>query len=94
MGLTQRKIGPTRTSANTKGFGSRPALLVREINSAEEKDLLERKRGRRVMQRKLAHSFELAVVSHTMTGKHSAPLSTGSNQISPRFFITKVMCMR
>lgn len=30
-------------SINTKGFGSRPALLVREINSAEGKDLLEKK---------------------------------------------------
>jgi len=69
-------------------------LLVRGINSTEKKDLLETKKGRKVMQRKLAHSSELAAVSHAMMGRHSAPLSTGSNQISPWFFITKVMCMR
>lgn len=46
MGLTQRTIGPTRMSANTKGFGVRPALLVREINSTEKKDLSGREKDR------------------------------------------------
>lgn len=59
-------------SANTKG---KPVLLVREINSAEVKDHLERKKDRKVMQKKLAHFSDLAAASHTVTGMHSA-LST------------------
>lgn len=47
MGLTQRTIGLTRMSANARGSGVRPALLFREINNSEEKDLARREKDGR-----------------------------------------------
>lgn len=68
-------------SINTKGFGSRPALPVREINSAEGKDLLEKKNERQ--EHDAEGTFPLFCTDSCTTRYDREALSTTLHQLQP-----------